>query len=68
MMNVLIGYVFNLINFLTPKKNKIVISSFPDFDDMTRGIVPLISNRVVIILCDAKSQKPSWLPKHIEVY
>lgn len=61
--NIVIMFI-NLINKLIPKvKQRVVISTFPDYDDMTRAIVE--EESVTILLGDRYSKKPLWLPESV---
>ncbi|HFQ5034197.1 CDP-glycerol glycerophosphotransferase family protein [Vibrio vulnificus] len=62
MLTLVLGYIFNLLNKIVPKENeKIVISSFPDFDDMCRGVLECEEGRIVILLNDNHRTIPSWV-------
>ena len=68
MIRLYIGRVFNFLNRIIPKQNKNVISSFPDFDDMTRGLIPFLEGRTVILLRKEDQKPPVWLPDNIQYY
>ena len=63
-----IDIIFNCLNRVIPKQNKNVISSFPDFDDMTKGIIPFLEGRTVLLLQKADQKPPTWLPDNIQCY
>jgi CDP-glycerol glycerophosphotransferase (TagB/SpsB family) len=59
--------LLNLLNRLIPKKGeRIIISSFPDFDDMTRAI--LEKESVIVLLGQKRSKKPKWLPSNVRFF
>lgn len=63
----IIGLLFNLLNKVIPKRNKVVISSFPDYEDMTRGVISqLLETEVIVLLTSANSKAPIWLPAHVK--
>jgi CDP-glycerol glycerophosphotransferase (TagB/SpsB family) len=65
-----IGIIFNFLNKLIPKtKNKCVISAFPDFEDMTRGLLPLLHDKKIVILTAKNySTYPKWVGSNVIAY
>lgn len=68
-----IEFLWIIISFLIPKnQNKIIINTFPDFDDTARAFIEQIPNKKIniIILRNSKQTKaPEWLKsKHIKSY
>jgi CDP-glycerol glycerophosphotransferase (TagB/SpsB family) len=55
--------IFNILNKIIFKKNKRVsITSFPDFDDQTRGILTHLEyHEVVILISGGRTKKPAWV-------
>ncbi len=61
--------IFRALNWLVPKRaNQICIHSFPDYEDMTRGLLDGLSKSAIefqiVILTDKRGQKPKWIKKN----
>ena len=67
----MIALIINLLNKILPKfNNKYCISAFPDFDDQTRGMLPFLDKKKVVILLsngDSMISKPFWVSSDIIV-
>lgn len=68
-VNETLGIILFVANFFMPKKkNKVVIISYPDFDDQTRAIVEESQGKSITILSDGKKYDyPLWLPNNVDV-
>lgn len=63
----LVGWVINLFNEYIPKSKGIVsISTFPDYDDMCRGVLEVQGGRVIVLLQNKYAQKPFWVPVNVK--
>lgn len=68
MINYFIVIIINLFNFILKKnKNRKVIVSFPDFDDMTRGLINNLSGEIIILSTVKYKNSPLWLRDDIKV-
>ncbi|MFC1518914.1 CDP-glycerol glycerophosphotransferase family protein [Pseudomonadota bacterium] len=55
-------FVINFLNLIIPKKsNRIVIVSFPDFDDQTRAVTEDLLQSEIIVLVSDIIDRPLWL-------
>ncbi|PCJ61026.1 MAG: hypothetical protein COA65_02040 [Rhodospirillaceae bacterium] len=68
--------IFQALNFIVPKRaNQVCIHSFPDYDDMTRGLLDGLSKSAVafqiVILTHTLVKTPKWIKEnraHVRQY
>lgn len=64
-MNKLISFFLKSILIVTSGiRNRIVYLSFPDYDDMLRGLLPHLKKMEVIILVSKDGSTPLWLDEY----
>ncbi len=68
MLTEFLGKLFYLLNHIIPKaQNKTVFCSFPDLEDMLRGLLPHLNGRVIVLVKTPNVVRPSWLPVEVEL-
>lgn len=68
MLTEFLGKLFYFINYIIPKsQNKTVFCSYPDLEDMLRGLIPHLNGRVIVLVKNTNVVRPSWLPAEIEL-
>lgn len=68
MLTEFLGKLFYFLNYIIPKaQKKIVFCSFPDLEDMLRGLIPHLNGRVIVLVKNTNVVRPSWLPAEVEL-
>lgn len=68
MLTEFLGKLFYIFNNIIPKyQNKTVFCSFPDLEDMLRGLLPHLNGRVIVLVKNTNVVRPSWLTDEVEL-
>ena len=68
MLTIFLGNLFYLFNYIIPKsQKKTVFCSFPDLEDMLRGLIPYLNGRIIVLVKNTGVVRPSWLPPEVEL-